>query len=253
MEKMKKLIVLLMLIAMSCNKEEVQPDFSFPITSTINSYEYDIEIIKRSDDPTSIGIFVLDADDLLPIIDEELNNINTSQSITLIGIKTKENSRVRDYTPTSIEGEESGKADDFFQFIYFDLIPELETREILDPLSQRTLIGHSIGGLATSYAFARFKYMFDNYIILSPSLFWDDFTFFEIESEYRPSVSQSTEKVFIGIGENEDLGITNGYDQFTSILENFYPTIMMRKTKAKGSHYGSRKELINEGLNYIIQ
>ncbi len=250
---MKKLLVLLMLTAIACTQDDVQVDFSFSITNPINTFEYNIDIISMSDEQTTMGIFVLDADDLLPIIEKELNSITTSESITLIAITTKGNHRVRDYTPTTIESEESGKADDFFLFINDELIPELLNRGVLDTLSQKTLIGHSIGGLATSYAFTNYNQVFANYIILSPSLFWDDFTFFEIEEEQRQSISQNVARVFIGIGKSEDLGITNGFDQFTSIIEDFYPNTSMLQTKANGNHYGSRDKLINEGLKYLIQ
>lgn len=251
--KLKILSIILVISILSCRENSLEPEYSFPIVSSNNSFDYQIDVIRKNPFPNATIIFVLDSEELLPIVDRELDNLNLSESITLIGIKMEENKRVRDYTPTAIEGEESGNADDFFTFIGDDLIPELESQEILDSSSQKVILGHSIGGLAECYAFTNHHQIFTDYIILSPSLFWDDFNFFEIEANQRQNISQNEAKIFIGIGQNEDFGITNGFEQFTTILEDFYPNTEILEMKVNGNHFGSRDELINEGLNYIIQ
>lgn len=247
---------MIVLTLLSCRKEEIKPDNSFDLSNPINGFEYEISIIEKNPSTTSIKnvVFVLDSDDLIPIVLSEYENLGSTKSLVLIGVKSKESGkRVRDYTPTEIDSEQSGKADEYFRFIEQDVISELELRGHIDSTSSKSILGHSIGGLATCYAFIAYNSLFDNYIALSPSLFWDDFVFFQLEDEVREGISQNFNDLFIGIGENEDFGITNGYLQLTENIQNYYPNVQLNSTKVSGSHYSSRDELINKSLNFVLE
>lgn len=250
------LVGIIILTLSSCSKEEIKPDNTFDLSNSLNGFEYEVSIIEKNSNTSSIKnvVFVLDAADLMPIILNEYEALGSTKSLVVIGVNSKESGkRVRNYTPTEIDGEESGRADEYFRFIEQEVIPELELSGYIDTTSSLSLLGHSIGGLATCYAFIKYNSLFDNYIALSPSLFWDDFVFFQLEQEVRADISQTNSTIFVGIGENEDFGITNGYVQLTENIENHYPNVQLNSTKVSGSHISSRSELINKGLNIILE
>jgi len=88
--------------------------------------------------------------------------------------------RSRDLTPTyrpdlrmGGNAAPTGGADAFLQFIQEELFPEIERRYRADP-SDRALYGHSYGGLFGSYVFLTRSSLFQRYLLLSPSLWFDD-------------------------------------------------------------------------------
>ena len=88
--------------------------------------------------------------------------------------------RSRDLTP--IEDEElrmggridpTGGAPKFCQFLSDELFPYIEKQYAVDG-SNRTLYGHSYGGLFCTYMLLHKPELFNNYLILSPSLWFGD-------------------------------------------------------------------------------
>lgn len=90
--------------------------------------------------------------------------------------------RTRDLTPTnaptrngdgtSTPNPTSGGSDKFLEFIKTELMPEVEKRYRTAPY--RVFAGHSLGGLLAIYALTSHPDMFNAYIAVSPSLWWDD-------------------------------------------------------------------------------
>jgi len=108
--------------------------------------------------------------------------------------------RKRDFTyPSNLEIDKkefptSGGSDRFMNFI------EKEVQTIIANkyrvIDQKTIIGQSLGGLlATEILFKR-PDLFDNYIIVSPSLWWDD----EALLNYEPDKIFKDKSVYIGVG-----------------------------------------------------
>ncbi|MTI40043.1 alpha/beta hydrolase [Fulvivirga lutimaris] len=108
--------------------------------------------------------------------------------------------RRRDFTfPTNnIQDKEdfptAGKSEVFINFLEKELQPFIEMKYKTG--STKTVIGQSLGGLlATEILFKR-PDMFDNYIIVSPSLWWDD----ESLLKYTPKAYSSMKSVYIAVG-----------------------------------------------------
>jgi predicted alpha/beta superfamily hydrolase len=77
---------------------------------------------------------------------------------------------VNDLTPTSITTyAELGGAAKFLQFIGKELIPFVDANYQTDP-EDRTIVGHSLGGLFGLYTLFHAPDTFNRYIVLSPSL-----------------------------------------------------------------------------------
>jgi len=88
--------------------------------------------------------------------------------------------RSRDLTPRElpdlrIGGRESptGGADHFLAFLEHELFPAIEQRYRVKP-DDRAMYGHSYGGLFGCYVFLTRPELFQRYLLLSPSLWYDD-------------------------------------------------------------------------------
>ena len=100
----------------------------------------------------------------------------------LIVVAIPNTQRTRDLTPShslrTTKGKEeptltpSGGGEAFLDFIRDELIPEIEGKYRTNPY--RILVGHSFGGLFTMNALFRRPEIFQAYIAMDPSLWWDD-------------------------------------------------------------------------------
>jgi predicted alpha/beta superfamily hydrolase len=90
--------------------------------------------------------------------------------------------RTRDLTPThskiDLAGKEearlksSGGGDAFLKFIRDELFPQIDSK--FHTLPSRILVGHSFGGLLAVHALLDQPEMFQAYIAIDPSLWWDN-------------------------------------------------------------------------------
>lgn len=135
--------------------------------------------------------------------------IKKMEEAIIVGISWDKNihstpSRTRDYTPTvrSNWKHVTGGAEDHAKFIRDMIFKEVETRYRADP-TQRTYIGNSLGGLFGAYILFTHGDMFQNYILGSPSLWYDNRVIFEIEEIYYAENKSLPANVFITIGNLE--------------------------------------------------
>lgn len=124
------------------------------------------------------------------------------QSI-LVGIVNVD--RKRDFTyPSSIKADieyipTSGHSEAFISFISEELQPMIESRYKCN--EDRMLIGQSLGGLLASEILYSNQNLFNRYLIVSPSLWWDERSLLSRNLE----LSQET-TVFIAVGkEGEEM------------------------------------------------
>lgn len=98
----------------------------------------------------------------------------------IVGIQNTD--RLRDFTLThsdiSYMGDSvnwiSGGSNKFFDFIEYELISYLDSNYSTN--SYRTFIGHSLGGLCIIDALINRTQLFNNYVAIEPSLWWDNQT-----------------------------------------------------------------------------
>ncbi len=100
-----------------------------------------------------------------------VNGNMVSPEMILVGIPNTD--RFRDLTPTQTEGT-SGGGDAFLDFLEVEVVPYIENN--FPASSYRTFIGHSLGGLMVIDTLNSRPHLFDNYIAIDPSLWWDDRT-----------------------------------------------------------------------------
>jgi predicted alpha/beta superfamily hydrolase len=135
-------------------------------------------------------VYLLDANLYFDIVATTLNkysDVGLAPSVILVGIgykdfPTMDSLRNRDDTyPTAIPEYEmsvSGGADKFLSFINNELVPKIDKEYKVDT-SKRVLMGHSLGGYFTTYAFLQ-NLMgkvsdFNSYIAASPSIHYNKY------------------------------------------------------------------------------
>jgi len=99
----------------------------------------------------------------------------------LIVVAVPNTDRTRDLTPTHTiqrpEGDDpslknSGGGDAFLRFLKEELLPEIDRTYRTAPY--RIIVGHSFGALLALHALQREPDLFQGYIAIDPSVFWDD-------------------------------------------------------------------------------
>jgi uncharacterized protein len=99
----------------------------------------------------------------------------------IVGIPNTD--RIRDFTPThslmSFNGKKeevmlktSGGGENFTRFLKEEVIPYVDSK--YPTTNKRTLLGHSLAGLLVLNTVVHHPDLFDNYIAIDPSLWWDD-------------------------------------------------------------------------------
>ena len=128
--------------------------------------------------------------------------INRVPKSIVVGIGTVD--RIRDFTfPTSIEEDvraypTSGHSDKFIDFIKNELQPFIDQN--FKTTKSKTIIGQSLGGLLATEILMKYPDLFNTYVIVSPSLWWDNGSLLN-HSPATPSPDFNRPTyVYIGVG-----------------------------------------------------
>jgi predicted alpha/beta superfamily hydrolase len=123
--------------------------------------------------------------------------INQVPKSIVVGIATVD--RKRDFTfPTTIEKDKkkyptTGHSDQFIAFIEKELQPFIQSKYKTN--DSRTIIGQSLGGLFITEVLFKKPNLFNKYIIVSPSLWWDNGSLLQ----QNISTLKNTD-IYIGVG-----------------------------------------------------
>lgn len=262
--KMKNIVTILLILTIaSCKKEVFNPALTrqFNIQSTSNGATYTIKVALPENYNISekkySAIYVLDGEEDFDYVANQCTQISNTynQSNALVISIGYGNNRAVDYTPTRVNGG-GGGAEKFMLFIKNELIPLVEERYGADTtIKSRVILGHSYGGLFAAYAFTNFNTVFGNYLILSPSLWYDNEVLFRMEQNSRGINNNSHQLVFMGIGGKESSGRMQApFEGFYQRLVHNYPAIKIVKHIEYGlDHMGSKKPNISEALSFYFQ
>lgn len=135
-----------------------------------------------------------------------------------------DSSRVRDYTPSINKSwkQQTGGAHQHMEFIENSVIKYIENTYRADP-NDRTFMGNSLGGLFGTYILLTKPQLFKNYILGSPSYWFDNRYIFKLEeSTLEKNISAN---VFISIGERESKTFDSSYEMVNDAKE-FYAKIL---------------------------
>ncbi|MCF8243582.1 MAG: alpha/beta hydrolase [Saprospiraceae bacterium] len=127
--------------------------------------------------------------------------INMLPESIVVGIANVD--RKRDFTfPTTVEQDKkdfptTGGSAKFIQFLESELKPFVEANYLTNDTT--TLIGQSLGGLLATEILFKKPELFTNYIIVSPSMWWDK----ESLWKYMPQFKPANKSIYIGVGKKE--------------------------------------------------
>jgi len=169
--------------------------------------------------------------------------------------KNEGNLRSRDYTISSKSGRSgTGGAPKFRNFLIEELIPYIETTYRAEP-NNRTINGYSLSGLFAVYTLFTEPELFNNYIIGSPHLSWDDYSIFTVQEEAFEKMDDIEAKVFISVGSEEDEEkYFNPIDEMATLIdEKGYESLKMEtKVFDGGTHLICPPEALAYGLVFVF-
>lgn len=128
--------------------------------------------------------------------------VNRVPKSIVVGIATVD--RRRDFTfPTAIEEDKktyptAGHSDRFISFIEKELQPYIDKN--YKTSSSKTIIGQSLGGLLETEILLKKPQLFNKYIIVSPSLWWDNGSLLNQDSEILNADYNVNTVVYIAVG-----------------------------------------------------
>lgn len=124
--------------------------------------------------------------------------INIIPETIVVGISNVD--RKKDFTyPTTVAADKTdfpttGSSANFMAFLETELQPLIDKKYNVN--DTKTIIGQSLGGLLATEILFKKPDLFDNYIIVSPSLWWDDESL--LKAELPEILNQKS--VYIGVG-----------------------------------------------------
>jgi len=167
--------------------------------------------------------------------------INLIQESIVVGIENID--RYHDFTyPTELaEYKEinptSGGSEDFMKFIESELQPYIESAYKVE--DDKTIIGQSLGGLLAAEILAKKPDMFDKYIIVSPSLWWDDESLLDMEfASYTESKS-----VYITVGAEGKVMKKVAKNLYKKLKKSDNPTTHLEHKYMKDKDHGDALHL----------
>jgi predicted alpha/beta superfamily hydrolase len=135
----------------------------------------------------------------------------------VVGLHTGGDNRARDLAPTQDKGNKSGGgADKLYKFIKEELIPFVDKN--YRTYNYRVIGGASLGGLFVMYAFVSDPQLFNGYLSMSPSMFWDNKVMLDRTRDLLSKNPNLHSRLHISVT-NE--GIQMGVDSLASILEKY--------------------------------
>lgn len=256
--------LLLLLFFSSCSDDNtldiVGTTEDFIIQSKIINDSYPIYVyLPENYSNTSLNQLIIGLDgetrfnEIAAIISNKAQHGSLPPSIFIaIGNNAQRN---RDYTPT-VYAHGYGGAGNFYKFIKDELIPELELRYKIDPSNNKTLIGHSFGGLFTQYAMAqdRISNPFDKFIAGGTSYWYDSGVIFEYEQSYANTNNDLDIRFYNGMGTLEGGVMLASFEEMNLRLNNRNYLNFSHKSELikKSGHTGSANEIFKKGLDYVF-
>jgi len=132
--------------------------------------------------------------------------------------------RKRDFTfPTSIAADlkdfpTTGKSAGFITFIEKELQPFVQQKYKTN--ESKTLIGQSLGGLLATEILLKKPALFTNYLIISPSLWWNNESLLNDIPKYVENLKKTKASVFVAVG-SEGKVMEDDAERLSEVLKSY--------------------------------
>ena len=202
-------------------------------------------------------VYLLDGDGHFSSVTSMIRQLSegfTSFFPQMIVVGILNTDRMRDLTPTHIKGspdygdstifKTTGGGDKFMSFIEKELMPHIDSAYSTAPY--RMFIGHSLGGLMVVDALLHHKNMFNSYVAIDPSLWYDDRNLLKQTSHLLNTEKFNKESLYIAIANTMKPGmdtgrvradVTNNTSHIRSILDF---TAILKEDKKSGLKWDYR-------------
>ena len=130
--------------------------------------------------------------------------------------------RRRDFTfPTTVAQDKkdyptTGNSTKFIAFIEKELQPFIEKKYKTN--NSKTIIGQSLGGLLVTEILLKKPSLFNNYFIVSPSLWWDNESLLTVAPKLLEKQTDNNMHVYVSVG-NEEKQMIDDAKHFVEILQ----------------------------------
>jgi predicted alpha/beta superfamily hydrolase len=160
----------------------------------------------------------------------------------MIVVAIPNTNRRRDLTPTHVTSEKedstffkpSGGGEKFTDFLAQDVIPYIEAHY---PASgDRILIGHSLGGLMVIHTMMNRSDLFNKYIAIDPSLWWDGHKPLKTYEQALQQKKLTGKSLFIAVANTISMDTVQAMKDTTERTDHFRSIIRFARTlqQAKG-------------------
>jgi predicted alpha/beta superfamily hydrolase len=110
----------------------------------------------------------------------------------------------------------TGHSDKFMSFLEKELKPYIESQF---KTTDTYLFGQSLGGLLATEILLKKPEMFDNYFIISPSLWWDDESLLKQASQVVSKIPDTKKFIYISVGKGEHPVMVKDAEDLYDILK----------------------------------
>ncbi len=197
-------------------------------------------------------LYLLDGDSNLPsifAIQQFAQSHNYMPPVIIVAVFNT--NRDRDLSPTRVaQMAASGGADKFLAFFKKELIPYVN--KTYPANGSNILFGHSFGGLFAMHALLNEPQLFNSYLAIDPSFWWDNSYMNRTAAEKLSASSQLNKTLFIA-GRNPEDSKQMGIVAMDSVLKEKAPKDMRWKIASypDEDHGSIRLKSIYDGLKFI--
>ena len=162
---------------------------------------------------------------LIHIMGAGINGTRVIPDMIVVAIPNTD--RTRDLTPTHSTKDNTGKeisflrssggGERFLQFLKTELIPHIDSA--FRTMPYRILVGHSFGGITAISALYTMPEIFNAYIAIDPSLWWDHEVLLNKARTYFQQASLKTKSLYLSQANTLVSGDTSVNEHYESIRE----------------------------------
>ena len=233
---MKKTVLLLLLtiVGLNCFAQTISIGERISIDSKILNDNRELLIYKPpsyyvNDTSKYPVLYMVDADynfhyvtGLIELLSSISGNI---PEMIVVGISGKGTPTYRKNSKPPYAVEDKGNADENFAFIEKELFPYINKNYKAN--DYKMLAGHSIGGLFVTYAMLNHPETFNDYIAISPSLWWEDEAVKKNTEQEFAKRKQLPSNYYISLADEKGMGVHG----FVELMESKGPRSLNFKFK----------------------
>lgn len=173
--------------------------------------------------------------------------------------------RTRDYTPTHVpvggygprHQAFSGGGQRFREFLERELVPFID--RLYQTTDRRILVGHSYGGLFASWTALTRPALFQGYIVVSPSLWYDEGLVFSVERQLATMPEADLPvRMYLAVGDRE----ISAEHNMVADLRRFASTLLSRdyrglrlkwRIERDETHNSVFPGALSDGLRFVLE